>query len=193
MAKDGEIDYRSRSRAQLIEALNNIDGTRYPINYANLRRELDSRPPEPDRCAPHVVVVSMRRYVLFAFGGMITALILSALADAFLGIRAGPAPFGAGVLASILVSAMLFLNKHRRPLGAMELRNFFVGCFISFWFVDQLMLLPLKFPIAVEQHGMLRASETAIAGSLVDLALVAVAVYGVVPWMSRFAIRKFAT
>jgi hypothetical protein len=46
---DGDIDYSRYSRAQLEEALTRIDRSKYPVNYENLRRELDARAPEPQR------------------------------------------------------------------------------------------------------------------------------------------------
>lgn len=42
---DGEIDYSSYDRAQLENALGNIDRDRYPKNYEHLTRELAKRPP----------------------------------------------------------------------------------------------------------------------------------------------------
>src|SRR5258707_3728731 len=44
MAIDGDAKYSKSSGAQLLEALESIDRTRFPTNYANLRRELASRP-----------------------------------------------------------------------------------------------------------------------------------------------------
>src|ERR1700683_2081249 len=43
MPTDGDTDYRTYTRAELEEALRNIDAARYPINYANLRAEVDAR------------------------------------------------------------------------------------------------------------------------------------------------------
>lgn len=43
---DGDIDYSRYSRADLEEAIARIDRSRFPINYQNLRRELDTRDPE---------------------------------------------------------------------------------------------------------------------------------------------------
>ena len=43
MATDGEIDYRSFTRAQLEEALARIDRTQFPINYARLTAALAQR------------------------------------------------------------------------------------------------------------------------------------------------------
>jgi hypothetical protein len=42
---DGTVDYSRHSRADLEEALRNIDGARYPQNLASLKRELAIRPP----------------------------------------------------------------------------------------------------------------------------------------------------
>jgi hypothetical protein len=44
VATDGEATYTDYSGAQLLEALESIDRARYPKNYANLRRELATRP-----------------------------------------------------------------------------------------------------------------------------------------------------
>jgi hypothetical protein len=46
---DGDIDYSRYSRADLEEAITRIDRSKFPINYQNLHRELDTRPPEPAR------------------------------------------------------------------------------------------------------------------------------------------------
>jgi hypothetical protein len=43
MPTDGDPDYRAYTRVELEEALGNIDATRYPTNYAHLRKELDAR------------------------------------------------------------------------------------------------------------------------------------------------------
>ena len=47
VATDGEINYTEFTRARLRDALLNIDAQAYPINFANLQRELASRPPDP--------------------------------------------------------------------------------------------------------------------------------------------------
>jgi hypothetical protein len=44
---DGEIDYSRYDRAQLENALGNIDRDRYPKNYEHLTRELAKRSPTP--------------------------------------------------------------------------------------------------------------------------------------------------
>lgn len=44
MPADGDAVYSTSSGAQLLEALDNIDGTRFPKNYAALRREIAARP-----------------------------------------------------------------------------------------------------------------------------------------------------
>ena len=43
---DGDVDYSRYSRAQLDEVLAHIDAERFPLNYANLQRELNARPQE---------------------------------------------------------------------------------------------------------------------------------------------------
>jgi hypothetical protein len=43
MPTDDDTDYRTYTRAELEEALGNIDADRYPTNYAHLRKELDAR------------------------------------------------------------------------------------------------------------------------------------------------------
>jgi hypothetical protein len=43
MPTDGDTDYRTYTRAELEEAIRNIDAARYPTNYANLRAEVDAR------------------------------------------------------------------------------------------------------------------------------------------------------
>ena len=44
---DGDIDYTKYGRPELEDALSSIDRTLWPKNYANLTRELASRPPPP--------------------------------------------------------------------------------------------------------------------------------------------------
>jgi uncharacterized membrane protein YjgN (DUF898 family) len=46
---DGEINYREFTRKQLLEALTRIDRARYPLNLANLTREIDARAPEENQ------------------------------------------------------------------------------------------------------------------------------------------------
>lgn len=48
MPKDGEIDYRSYTRAQLEEAASRIDARAYPRNHANLLAELALRAPRAE-------------------------------------------------------------------------------------------------------------------------------------------------
>jgi uncharacterized membrane protein YjgN (DUF898 family) len=43
MATDGDVDYRSLTRAELEEALTRIDRTRFPLNYARLMAALEQR------------------------------------------------------------------------------------------------------------------------------------------------------
>ena len=43
MASDGDIDYRSFTRAQLEEALTSLDRTQFPLNYARLMAALEQR------------------------------------------------------------------------------------------------------------------------------------------------------
>jgi hypothetical protein len=45
MLSDGDIDFSTYTRAQLEDALQRIDGGRYPLNYHALVRELATRPP----------------------------------------------------------------------------------------------------------------------------------------------------
>ena len=45
---DGDIDYSKYGRAELLDALSSIDRNLWPRNYANLTRELASRPPLAD-------------------------------------------------------------------------------------------------------------------------------------------------
>jgi hypothetical protein len=49
LPNDGDIDYRSYSRAALEEALGRIDVGAFPINHARLLRELSIRPLDPPK------------------------------------------------------------------------------------------------------------------------------------------------
>jgi hypothetical protein len=44
---DGEIDYSTYTREQLLDALQNIDANAYPVNAAHLRKRLSELPPGP--------------------------------------------------------------------------------------------------------------------------------------------------
>ena len=60
MPTDGEIDYRRMTLAELHESLSNIDARRYPLNHANLLKELELRQrhavaeplPDPNESTP---------------------------------------------------------------------------------------------------------------------------------------------
>jgi len=52
---DGDVDYSKYSAVQLAEALTHIDAERYPLNFANLQRELQVRPMEPQEPTPYEV------------------------------------------------------------------------------------------------------------------------------------------
>ncbi len=47
MSEDGTIDFSRYSREELLQALDHIDGARFPINLGNARKELESRPVVP--------------------------------------------------------------------------------------------------------------------------------------------------
>jgi uncharacterized membrane protein YjgN (DUF898 family) len=55
---DGEINYSGYTREQLLEALTRIDRARYPLNFANLTRELDARPPEENQSSNAIKATS---------------------------------------------------------------------------------------------------------------------------------------
>jgi hypothetical protein len=82
---DGDIDYSQFSRAQLEEALTRIEPTRFPRNYENLRRELATRAPEPqrERGPPAIAVlvgcyagafVLLQGLALFLFGSALVVI-----------------------------------------------------------------------------------------------------------------------
>ncbi len=64
---DGLIDYSGYSRSQLFDAIQHIDRARYPVNLANLERELAVRPPDPAPPPPKAVPVEIDHWNWGAF------------------------------------------------------------------------------------------------------------------------------
>jgi uncharacterized membrane protein YjgN (DUF898 family) len=64
MATDGEIDYRSFTRAQLEEALTRIDRTHFPLNYARLMAALEQRRGDETAAGPTMASAPASTYQL---------------------------------------------------------------------------------------------------------------------------------
>jgi hypothetical protein len=112
---DGDVDYSRYSRAELEEALSSIDRSRFPRNYEHLRRELDSRAPEPQ---PQPIRPLRAFFALLALSGVFYVIdCLVVLTDKDRpdvpwyesGIHAG-GPFGFVVTAAIFVFAIGVLH-----------------------------------------------------------------------------------
>jgi hypothetical protein len=179
MATDGDVDYRSFTRAQLEEALSRIDPQRYPLNHARLLRELAARPPIATQAPIHKGGVSKPSSARLVITYTVTLTILSVFAGFIIGVSRRIAPglipkhvdgqFDAGLalwaVGALVVCFLVYRHLARRhraryfrvgvPVAALVgLGNFassalLSGSFPSLWFAVVAMGLYLGWLVAV--------------------------------------------
>jgi hypothetical protein len=84
MPADGDFDYRTLDHSQLLEALDNIDATAFPINYRRLTAEITARktgaspePPPPDTKSDATIAFWMDVVI----GAMLTLYVVASVAS----------------------------------------------------------------------------------------------------------------
>jgi hypothetical protein len=127
-------------------------------------------------------------YGFLCFLGLAVAIAVLTLVTTLTGLRFPTGTVIVGLLLSIQFATWRFVQAYRRAFLRIELKRFAWSCFLVFWVCDESPAIVRAFSTTAGWSTV--KVVTAILATGIDFAIVAVIVYGTVPWAARHLLRR---